>query len=142
MTTFRIASWIAFAAGALEIFMGIRHFPLAYAMAKAPEFACLSQTATDLFILLWLCVGLLLITFGLLSLFFAHRLNQADPAARIFFLCQGIMLGVRAVFERIYPVSIPSPDPSVMVKVVVLSLCFLTPVALVMWKGKGGDRKA
>ena len=125
-----VASWIAFVGGCIVIFQGIRHFPLAYQMAGYREFAGLSARASDLLILLWLCVGILLLNFGILSLYFARRLRAGDKAARVFFLCGGIMYFVRTLFELKYPVAVPTPNRFVLASVILVCLLFLVPVSM------------
>ena len=125
-----VASWIAFAGGCIVIFQGIRHFPLAYQMASHEEFSGLSAKASDLFILLWLCVGILLLNFGILSLYFSRRLKAGDDSARVFFLCGGIMYFMRTLVEPTYPVSVPAPNHFVLVSVILVCVLFLTPVFL------------
>ncbi len=125
-----IGSWTAFVGGCIVIFQGIKHFPLAYQMAGYQEFAGLSASASDLMILLWLCVGILLLNLGILSLYFSRKLRVGDNAARVFFLCGGIMYFVRTLLELRYPVSIPTPNHLVLASVFLACLLFLIPVWL------------
>lgn len=124
------ASWLAFVGGCIVIFQGVQHFPLAYQMASYQEFACLSANASDLLILLWLCVGILLLNFGILSLYFSRRLKAGDKAARVFFLCGGIMYFVRTLFELKYPVAVPTPNHFVLASVILVCVLFLIPVSM------------
>ncbi|MFZ5864587.1 MAG: hypothetical protein ACOYXY_01765 [Thermodesulfobacteriota bacterium] len=130
MKTRTVASWIAFVGGCIVIFQGIRHFPLAYQMAEDKEFAGLSTNASDMLILLWLCIGILLLNFGILSLYFSRRLRAGDQAARVFFLCGGITYFVRTLLELKYPVLIPTANHFVLVSVFLVCLLFLIPVLL------------
>ena len=125
-----VATWMTFVGGCLVIFQGIQHFPLAYQMAGDQEFAGLSTKASDLLILLWLCVGILLLNFGILSLYFSRKLKEGDKDAGIFFLCGGIMYFVRTLFELKYPVSVPTPNHLVLVSIILVCLLFLIPVAI------------
>jgi hypothetical protein len=125
-----LASWIAFAGGCLVIFQGIKHFPLAYKMASYPEFASLPANASDLLILLWLCVGILLLNFGLLSLYFSRRLYRGDKGAWVFFLSGGVAYFVRTLFELKYPVSVPAPNPIVLPTIILVCLLFFAAVVL------------
>lgn len=125
-----VASWIAFVAGCIVIFQGIKHFPLAYQMASYPEFASLPPNASDLLILLWLCVGLLLLNIGILSLYFSRRLYRGDKAALVFFLFGGIGYFVRTLFELKYPVSVPTPNPVVLPTIILVCLLFFSAVLL------------
>ncbi len=132
MKRLKAASWIAFVGGCLAIFQGIKHFPMAFEMAKYHEYANLSKPASDLLILLWFCTGLMLLTFGVLSLYFSRKLRIRDHSARIFFLCGGIAYLLRTLFELIYPVAIPEPNNFVLAAVFTGSLLFLIPVALTL----------
>jgi len=108
--------------------MGARHFPLAYQTAGHQEFAGLSAAASDLIVLLWFCVGILLLDLGILSLHFARRLKAGDRSSRVFFLCGGILCFVRALLDLKYPVTVPAPNHFVLATMVVVCLLFLIPV--------------
>lgn len=123
-----VAGWSAFVGGCIVIFQGIGHFPLAYEMAGRQEFAGLSAAASDLLILLWLCVGILLLNFGILSLYFARRLKAGDGSAWVFFLSGAIMYSVRTLFELKYPVSVPTPNHFVLISIIVVCVLFFVPV--------------
>jgi hypothetical protein len=73
-------------------------------------------------------VGILLLNLGVLSLHFARRLKAGDKAARVFFLCGGILYLVRALLELRYPVSIPAPNHLVLASIVLVFLLFMIPV--------------
>ncbi len=130
----QIAGWIAFIGGCFVTIIGIQHFPMAYNMAGSQDFAALSKGASDFFIMLCLSVGILLLTFGILSMYFSRKIKLGDQAARFFFLCVGIMFLLRCVIELMHPVTVPAPNPSVLINLFIVSLLYLILVAIM---GKG-----
>jgi len=132
MNRLKAAGWFGFLSGCLAIFQGIKHFPMAFETIKYHEYANLSKPASDLLILLWFCTGLMLITLGVLSLYFSRKLKTGDFAAHIFFLCGGIAYSVRTLFELIYPVAIPEPNHFVLPAVIIGSLLYLISFALTL----------
>jgi hypothetical protein len=130
MKRLRIAGWIGFLGGCISIWQGVQHFPLAFNMVRYHEYASLSKPAADLFILLWLCVGILLINLGGLSIYFSRKLKTGDSAARVFFLCGGVLYLARTAIEIMYPVAVPAPDPIVLVSVLAVSLIYFTSFAM------------
>jgi hypothetical protein len=114
--------------GLIVIVQGIRHFPLACAMPDYPEFVGLSNAALELLILLWMCIGIMLINLGVLAVYFSGRLGQGDSGARIFFICSGVLYLVRAALEVIYPVRIPAHSHGVLAVIVLTSALFLISV--------------
>lgn len=132
MTRLKVAGWIAFIGGCISIWQGVEHFPLAFEMAKYHEYASLSKPASDLLKLLWFCIGILLINFGVLSLYFSRKIKTDDSAARFFVLCGGILYLARTAIEIMYPVAVPAPDPIVLVSVFAVSLIYFTSFALTL----------
>lgn len=130
MKNLQLASWITFLGGLWVIWMGIKHFPMAYEMAGSQDFAGLAPNASDFLILLCLCLGILLIFAGILSLYFSRKLRLGDKAAQVFFLCEGILFLARTLLELMHPVAVPEPNHSVLVLVFLTSLIFLIPVAM------------
>ncbi len=126
----RIATWIACIGGLWIIRMGIGHFPMAYQAADSPEFASLAPHAADFLILLCLCVGITLIAFGILSIYFSRKLGSGDKSARFFFFCLATTFLIRTVIELKYPVAIPEPRPSVLVIVFLVSMIFSMALVL------------
>lgn len=127
MVKLKIAKWVGFSGGCLIFLVGVRHFPLAYEMLNYKDFQQLSARASDLFLLLWFCVGLLLINLGASAIYFSRKLKQKDPAACFFFLCTGVVLLIRTGFELIFPVAIPATNPFVMIQLVTMTVLFLIP---------------
>lgn len=119
-----VAGWIALAGSIWVILMGIGHFPMAYEMVNDSNFASLPSNAADLLILLFLCIGILLIFVGGLSLYFSFKLQSGERVARIFFIAVSILFLGRTILELIYPVSVPEPNLSVLVNIFLLCLMF------------------
>lgn len=133
-----VASWISFATGLYVAFIGVMHFPMAYEKAASPDFIGLAPNASDFLILLSLAVGILLITFGVLSLYFSPMLKRGEKTAQVFFLAQGILFLARTIIELMHPVAFPKPDLFVLVSVFLIGMLFLTSVVLSRVKYENG----
>jgi hypothetical protein len=132
----RVAVWLGRFGALGFVALGIMHFPLAFQLAKHPAFAQLSRPASDLLILLSLCVGLLLLLVGTLTLYFSPRLRRGDTAARVFFLTVAVALVGRTVLDVLYPLSILGETASVGQDLLFTGLGFLLPAILA---GKGRE---
>lgn len=95
----RLASWLGVVGGLLVAVTGAQHFPLAAELQASTPFAALSGEANDLVVLLCLCVGILLLFVGLLSVAFARGLRIGDPMAKTFFLAAALLLVARTALE-------------------------------------------
>ena len=125
--------WGAGAAGAgglWTLYLGLAHFPLAYELPRTTAFANVPESGADLLILLSLAVGLLLLFIGGWSLWFAWRVLTGDRTARHFHLAVGLLYLGRTVVELLYPVSVPEPQPGVLLAVSLPALLFVAAAAL------------
>jgi hypothetical protein len=121
-----IASNFGIFAAVSALGMGVIHFPMASSLEKEPRFQALGPAAMDLLVLLCLCVGILLLFVGALSLFFARRLRAGDSTARGVLLAMGVLFLARTILELLHPVAIPRPDVRVLIWVLVTSVVSFT----------------
>jgi hypothetical protein len=130
----RLIEWVVFLlsslCGVLFTAMGIMHFPLAFRLAKLPSYAALSPAALDLFVLLCLCVGLLLLLVGGLSFYFSYRLRYHDVAARVFFLAVGLTGFGRILLDVLYPLTLLGETASPFTDTLVVLIVTILPVTL------------
>lgn len=120
----RTAGYISAIGAVFVLAMGLIHFPMAYGLVSEPSYQALGPAAMDLLILLCLCVGILLVFVGVLSLVFARRLRAGNAAARVFFVGMGGLFLARTVLELMFPVAVPEPDVRVLVWVFATSVVF------------------
>jgi uncharacterized membrane protein HdeD (DUF308 family) len=99
---------------------------MAYNLEDEPSYQALGPAAMDLLVLLCLCVGILLVFVGVVSLVFARRLRAGNSTARGFFLGMGVLFLARTILELMHPVAVPQPDARVLVAVLVTSAIFFT----------------
>jgi hypothetical protein len=130
----RIAGWLGLLGGFGMAALGVMHFPLAFRMAALPAFAQLSRPASDFLILLSLCVGLLLLLVGGLSLYFSRSLTQGDRTARGFFVTVAVALLGRTVLDVLYPLAILGETSSLFQYLLFTTVGFVLPAYLA---GKG-----
>lgn len=120
-----IAGWTASVAAVIIVFQGLNHFRIPYVLAELPELSALPDGVSDMFILLWLCIGILLLNLGFLAFYFRGKLIMGNTVARVFFLCAGILYAARTVIEMIYPFRVPEPNPVVLPTIALVCLLLL-----------------
>jgi uncharacterized protein YjeT (DUF2065 family) len=133
----QIASRFMLAGGSIEILIGLVHFIMPIQIVGASEVASLPDNYKSIITLMSVAVGLCLVVFGTLSLYFSKRIVKGDRSAWIFGISQGVLWFGRTILELIFPVTIPllfltNPTVLVLPMVFLLSLSFLIP----MWMSK------
>ena len=126
----KIASVIGFINGLWVLYIGVMHFPMAFETSALPAFAVLKNDASEFFILMTMCVGILLIFTGLLTMFFSIRVRSGDRVARIFFGLAAVLFFARTYLEWLYPVRIPEPAPEVFVTLLLTAIVFAVTALL------------
>lgn len=125
-----LVAGLAILGSLLTVWMGLCHLPMAYASAQLGAFQTLSKSASDFLILLCLCVGILLVFVGLLSMHFSLRLRQGDRVAKRYFFGVALLFALRTVIELMHPVTVMAVSPPVVFSVALMSLIFLVPAVL------------
>jgi len=123
--------------GCVEILIALVHFVWPFDLIKTGEYACLSGQNSDLLVLSSLSIGLCLLVFGALSIYFSRRLRAGERSALTYSFSQAVLWGVRAIFEVFFPVLVPmyviyNPTVYILPLTVLLCLVFLSP--LFFWK--------
>jgi len=123
--------------GIIEILIALLHFVWPFDLLQTGEYACLSEQNSDLLLLSSISIGLCLLVFGILSVYFSRRLRTGERSALIYSVSQAILWGIRAIFEVFLPVKVPmyvihNPTVYVLPLSLLLSLVFLIP--LFLWK--------
>lgn len=131
-----IARWLGLLGGLGMVALGVMHYPLAFRIAALPAFAGLSRPASDFLILLSLCVGLLLLLVGALTIYFSPRLRRGDSASRAFFLMVTVALLVRTLLDVLYPLTILGETTAVFQNLSFTCCGFVLPVVLAGRRGK------
>ena len=130
------ARWLGLLGGLGMTALGVMHFPLAFRIAALPAFAGLSRSASDLLVLLCLCVGLLLLLVGALTIYFSPRLRRGESTSRAFFLMVAVALLGRTVLDVLYPLTILGETAAVFQNLSFTFCGFVVPAILA---GRGGN---
>ncbi len=131
----RLVSNAMLVGGITEILIAVLHFLMPLQFAHTGEFAELSPEYLSFVLHGTVAIGLCLIVFGALSIYFSPKLLQGKQSAWIFGLSQGILWAGRSISELIFPVKLPlfflsNPTVLILPLVVLLALLFLIPLAL------------
>jgi hypothetical protein len=123
--------------GSIEILIGLIHFVMPFQIVSTSEIASLPSNYKIIITLMIVAVGLCLVTFGALSIYFSGRLMKGERSAWVFGVSQGILWIGRTILEMLFPVTIPllflsNPTVLVLPMVFILSLLFLVP----LWMSK------
>lgn len=136
MKRIRIAKISLLTGGMLELTAAIAHFVWPFQLNNYGEYAKLSKAHSDLLLLCVIAVGLLLLVFGLLSIYFSYAIATMQKAALVFGCSQAFLFFVRAALEIAFPVRIPmffinNPATFILPGTIILFLLYLIPVALI-----------
>lgn len=123
------------AGGIIEIAIAIFHFVWPFELIRAGLFSGLSGDFRDILILASISIGLCLLVFGALSIYYSKKLVGGHKAAWVYGISQGILWEVRAIFELMFPVKLPifcisNPTVFILPLAVLLGLIFLAPLLM------------
>ena len=127
----RLAGRLMFLGGVIEILVAILHFLWPFQLIETGHHG-------DPLLLGAVFIGMCLVTFGALSIYFSRRLLKGEEkAALVYSASQAILWGVMALVELLLPVSVPThplenPTVYILQQSVWMFLVFLVPLAL--WK--------
>jgi hypothetical protein len=135
----RLAGRLMITGGIIEIAIGILHFVWPVELNRVGLLSDLSGDFRDLLILASISIGLCVLVFGTLSIFYSKKLAAGHGAAWVYGISQGILWEVRAIFELMFPVKVPmffisNPTVFVLPFAILLGLVFLAP--LLIFKGE------
>jgi hypothetical protein len=130
-----IAAWLCVLGGALTASMGIGHVFGARTVQQLPSLSALLPGVTDFIVLLFECVGILLLFLGGLSIYFARGLAVGDRVAKVFFACASLLWLGRVAIEVMHPVTVIVITPPVLVAILTNAL----PIWVALGLAVGGQ---
>jgi hypothetical protein len=135
MSRIQVASKSMLIGGTLEILVAILHFAWPFQFSDPGGFADVADDFGRATFLCIICIGLCQLVFGALSIYFSRRLLLGERSAWVYGISQGILWGIRTIFELWLPVRIPflfvsSPTGLVLPLCLLLALLFLIPLVM------------
>jgi len=122
--------------GIIELAIAGLHFLWPFDLVETGEYAVLTGQYRDLLLLSSLAIGLCLLVFGALSIYFSRRLFTGEKSALIYSTSQAILWGGRATGELIFPVSVPIyfiENPTIFVLPLSFLLCLMFLAPPLLW---------
>jgi len=113
----------------------VQHFTWPYAFIQTEPFAGLPEPQKEFVLLVSIAIGLAMLIFGSLAIYFAFKIRIGEHSALAFTLSQAILWTGRLILEILYPVRLPlyfieQPSSMVIILCLILILIFLVPVLL------------
>jgi hypothetical protein len=135
MDRIRLASKAMMVGGILQIFVAILHFAWPFQFNEPGGFTDVTDDYGRATFLCIICIGLCQLVLGALSIYFSRRLLLGESSAWVYGVSQGILWGIRTIFEFLLPVRIPFlfvPNPTglVLPLCLLLALLFLVPLMM------------
>jgi len=120
------------AGGVAELVIAAIHFLMPLSIDRSARIAGVPAEYRSFISLATSAVGICMVVFGVLSIYFSKRTSQDGRTWWIFSLSQGLLWAVRAFLELILPVRIPLfflPDPTLVIlsAAIGVALLFLIP---------------
>lgn len=97
---------ILITAGTIEILVALVHFVMPYFTHQNIGFISLNHNEVDFIDLLIFAVGILLLAFGSLTIFFAKRVEGLVEVLFYYLVIKVILWSLRVILELIYPVQL------------------------------------
>lgn len=137
MNKSRLARHLVFAGGITELLVAVTHFVMPATLSQAAEIAGLPLDYRNYVFHVTIAIGMCMIPFGILSIYFSRKMAQGERTAWVFVLSQGILWASRTLSELILPVRIPlfflsNPTTIILPMAVVMALLFIAPTLLCM----------
>ena len=120
------------AGGVAELVIAAIHFLMPLSIDRSARIAGVSAEYRSFISLATYAVGICMVAFGVLSIYFSRRTSQDGHTWWIFSLSQGSLWVVRVFLELILPIRIPLfflSDPTVVIlpAAIVIALLFMLP---------------
>lgn len=134
-------------AGIVEIVMGLAHFAMPYFAYQSRGFIFLHRDELN-FITLCVCaVGILLIAFGILTVFFSLQTELSDKLILYYAVIKSFLWSARIILEILYPVKIPlfyieQPTTAIMPLLIFEWLLFVFSAVLIILNRNKMSNKA
>jgi len=127
-------------AGTMEILVGLLHFAMPYFVYQTEGFQILNNIESNFISLLIYAVGILLVSFGFLSLLFAFHLKSMQNILFYYLIIKASLWAARVVLELVYPVELNMFYIEKFTVIVLPGLFFealLFILAIILFKHKG-----
>jgi hypothetical protein len=136
----KLAGKFVFAGGVVELLIAIAHFLMPFAIGKVGEISSLSAIYRNYVAHATIAVGLCMVCFGVLSIYFSQKVSQGDKNARVFASSQAVLWMARVVSELILPINVPlfflsNPTTVILPMVIVITILFFVPTLLLRTEG-------
>ncbi len=102
----KIVKNILFLAGSIEILVGLLHFAMPYYVFQSSGFMPLTGNEADYVMLLIFAVGILLISFGAVTILFASFLSSMAKFLYYYLIIKTVLWTIRVTLEIIYPINL------------------------------------
>lgn len=125
------------AGGVAELLIALLHFLMPLQLSGDEEIAQLPAQYRSFVLLATLAIGLCVMVFGALCLYFSQKLLAGERTAWAFGISQGVLWAGRAILEMAFPVRIPLfflPNPTLLVLPLSISLALLFLVPLLAFR--------
>lgn len=135
----KLAGKLVFAGGVAELLIAIAHFLMPFAIGQTGEISSLSVAYRNYVIHATIAVGLCMVCFGVLSIYFSQKASQGDKNAWVFALSQTALWTTRVISELILPVNVPlfflsNPTTVILPMVIVIAIFFFIPTLILLPK--------
>ena len=135
----KVSQKLLISAGVTVITLGFMHFIWGYNLIKYEIFNELPQRGKDLILLSTLGLGLCLSIFGILSIYFAMKIDKRPLTTMTYALSQAIFWIIRLVFEILYPIRLRifvmnNPASKIIIVAIILSSLYLCSIFLIRKK--------
>lgn len=121
--------------GIVELLVAALHFIMPFSIGRAAEIGGLPVAYRNYVFHATIAVGLCMVCFGVLSIYFSQKASQGDKTAWVFALSQAALWAARVISELILPINVPLfflPNPTTVIlpMVIVIAILFLVPTLL------------
>ena len=140
MSKNQLAGRLILYGGIVELLVAALHFIMPFSIGQATEINGLPIDYRNYVFHATIAVGLCMVCFGVLSIYFSQKASQGDKNAWVFAMSQAALWTTRAISELILPINVPlfflsNPTTVILPMVFVIALLFLVPT-VILWPGK------
>jgi uncharacterized membrane protein len=123
--------------GIAELLVAALHFVMPFSIGQAAEISGLPVAYRNYIFHATIAVGLCMVCFGVLSIYFSQKASQGDKNAWGFAMSQAALWTTRAISELILPINVPlfflsNPTTVILPMVIVIILLFLVPTVILL----------